>query len=357
MNRGTFLAILLFFLVLVALASIFGSADRQEVSQAPSSYNPAPRGLKGIQQTLVEAGIDARRLVVPLTELPEEPGTLILVGPGMVPITEREADHLMDWVAAGHRLLLLLRCDSVVAFSSVEPLTDVLGLTRTASRGSFSVALDFPWRVSLAGLTLEGPGGLRRDDLPRVPLVRLVERGRSGLVYAGSWGEGRIVVLADTRPLENAHLLQGTNLSFIQDVLAGLEHDAVVWFDEYHHGYAVQPISSLLRAPAFWLVLIQLALAGALYVGSSLRRTAPIRRIPARLGRRRSEYVRAMASIYERGRQRAHAARVLLTQLQGQRHPPNDPAANAARAALEAAAAGAPIGEKELVAAAAAVSR
>jgi hypothetical protein len=173
-----------------------------------------------------------------------------------------------------------------------------------------------------------------------------------GEAAAVTWrvGRGRVVALADARPLTNGALRESGAALLFARVAADVARGDTLWFDEYHHGYTNQSggmVSGMLRYAGRVLprgLWMQLLLAAALLLWAAGRRFgAPL---PPPAARRRSplEHVEALAGAYRQAGARRTARRLLLAGLArrlGRRAPADDAAA---KEMLERMARRAPVG-------------
>src|SRR5439155_22648688 len=132
--------------------------------------------------------------------------------------------------------------------------------------------------------------------------------GAQGAVAAAlaTLGRGRIVRVFGPI-LANDRLLVGDNLEFALRLVGALRRNGPVVFDEYHHGYGgLLPGSRGIDRAALLAAGAQVLLAALAYGAARGVREVPA--VPAPDRRRRSslEFVRSLASLYQRARARRH---------------------------------------------------
>ena len=316
MSRSALLTVSLCFLALLVATIALAPGKRAVTSPVPSTFNASPRGMKGLYLILQRSEIPTERLLLPWTDLSSRTGLLVVATPAAKAMSGAEVAALAHFLARGNRVLLLLREgeEQPPPRSLSGPLMTWLGIEPSRSNAHTPAHAPFPYIASerLAGLTLERARGFDRTGEGDPALISLVERREASLVQWLPVGAGGALIIATTEPVENQHLLEGTNLEAFSALVAGLGAGATVLFDEFHHGYEAPSAGALLRDAGFWSVVGQLLLAGALFVLATSRRTEPVRLPAPPVARSRREYVRAMANLYARGRHVAHATRVLL---------------------------------------------
>lgn len=109
------LSIILLFAVLAALnAASYVRVEREaetELLPDRSTLNSGGTGTRALFEYLRESGTDAVRWRRPMNALagPEEPESLVIVGPTRHTIEQREGAAIISWVSAGGRLVLIDR--------------------------------------------------------------------------------------------------------------------------------------------------------------------------------------------------------------------------------------------------------
>lgn len=179
-------------------------------------------------------------------------------------------------------------------FGPLQPMRDTQGVLSIHSEADARVARAMPDGLALFG-DAAGPVAVS------VPV-----------------GQGRLIVIADSRFASNANLPRAENAVFLANILARAARAGdVVLFDEYHHGE-----SDLLGGATLWsllgrplqLCLLQLGLAGIVALGVLAVRFG--RPVPLGQGMRRTsgEYVQSLAGLYARAGAASSALEILYRQ-------------------------------------------
>lgn len=277
-NRTSVVAMLVV-AVLVTIGFLQG-VDRPQSRDRPSStFSTGRFGTKAFAELLEAQGFAVTRIRVPVAERPPDPGTTVVLIDARVDDADEAA--LESFVASGGRLLLAGSWFSGAA----DP---VLGLIPSGSFGEHrSVFLDLP--------------ATARTDLP-VPvggfstateLLPLMASGEGVLAGAKATGDGMVVMLADSRLLENDFLGRADNAA----VAVGLVGDPSrpVSILEYPHGFT--RAEGLAAIPVRWRWAFGLAaLAGVVWMLGRARQLGPPDRQQRQLPPPRVEYVNSMAS-------------------------------------------------------------
>jgi hypothetical protein len=291
-----------------------------------SSYATAADGLAGYAQLLVKAGHRVGRLRVTPQHASLDPReTVILLDPAV--IVPGDVSALRAFVQRGGRLIAGGR----------EPeawLDELLGGAPTWSVRApreYSPLLPVP---ETAGVSSAIGDGIGTWSNPGATLP-VIGQADDALVTVVNLGAGRLVLVADSAPLQNHLLADGDNAA-LGLALAGPATRPVA-FEEAVHGYGER--HGLAALPTRWKwTLIGLLLAGLLAVAARFRRLAPPRPpAPAPQPPRRA-HVDALASALGRTGHPAQAAapvqehaRALLLRRAGL--PPDAPDADALAAA------------------------
>lgn len=310
-------------LVLWGLGRLSGGSPGGPTS---SSYATGSDGDAAWASLLLWAGHAVARSRVTPSRAELEPGstTAVLLDPQFVLVPDAQA--LARFVRAGGRLIVggedvswlrplvggRLRgaVNGVAAARPLAPVAEVAGVSRvdTAGEGSWS-------RLGGALPVLGAPG--------------------RSIAAVATVGKGRVVLLADDSPLQNAYLGTADDARFALDI-AGPARRRVVFFESYH-GYGASS-SGIGAIPGRWDALILLGIAAALlYMLACARRLGPPELEQRELDPPRRQYVEAVAGILARTR----APALALAPLQAE-----------ARRRLERHGAGPLDGEDELIAAA-----
>lgn len=234
-------------ILVLALAGTFGVsriAPKERsggVLRQPSTFFSADYGTKAAYTALERLGYATRRLRKPLT-LASLAGvrTLFVLAP-IVPLDHGEESVLLDWVSAGHVLVLIP--SGIVKFG--DWLDRASLPEESLPPGVATLDHSEPWlggieRLSVRGSLRETLGGPAKGALEHDEAVPFWKDGRGTLGLRVTHGNGFIVALADASPLSNRGLREADNAL----LLGGLARLSVtddafgtLAFDEYHLGF------------------------------------------------------------------------------------------------------------------------
>jgi Domain of unknown function (DUF4350) len=274
-------AIVVGFLAIVAL--VVDQLTPGRSGPTSSSYATASDGLAAYADLLSLGGHPVTRLRASPAHANLDPRTtVVLLDPEIV--LRADVDALRRFVTAGGRL---------VAGGS-EPgawLSELLaGEPDWSPRGETQNAPLLP-TPETAGVTSVQSAGEGSWSSPHATLPVLGPADAS-LVTVANVGAGRLVLLADSSPLQNRLLAVGDNAAFGL-ALAGARGRPVA-FEEGVHGYG--QASGLSALPTRWKwALVGLILAALAFVASRIRRLGPPQPLPAGSQPPRREHVEALA--------------------------------------------------------------
>jgi hypothetical protein len=271
-----------------------------------SSYATAPDGLAAYADLLGSRGHDVSRLRTRLADAALDPrATVVVLDPAS--IGPQDVEALRRFAEAGGRLVVggsapgwanaLL--DDPPTWASggsaraqpLAPAAEVLGVRSVQTAGTGS------WAEAGEGLPALGTA-------------------TSALLLVASPGSGRIALLADASPLQNALLDEADNAAFGLG-LAG-EPDRPVQFVESVHGYG--GATGLAAIPTRWRwVLGGLVLAALLFMVARGRRLGPPERKARELPPPRRQYVESLATTMAKTNGAASAALPILQHAARQR--------------------------------------
>jgi len=278
-------------LLALALAAGLAAGPSQETdSPVPSVLNPGPRGAAVLRAWLEASGADVRLGKAPLTQLPPEVRTVIVIAPSARRIEDDEVAALEAFVQAGGTLLyfdprapqpsmdrwLHLKAGKAPPLDVDDRLADVGGATVDTLLAGGLAAGTRHFRVSAERM-------LEVDD----PLA--VEVASHGALWWKRLGRGEVWIGAGPDLAESARLELLDNAAFWQNVGGR----GPLLFDEFHHDTAPPPPLTVNLLAS----LLQFALCAALFVLVRGSRLGPARPTPVRRHRSALEYVRAMASL------------------------------------------------------------
>jgi hypothetical protein len=244
-------------------------------------------------------------------------------------VTRRESAAMLDWVAAGGRLVVVAAPLPLVQreFNHADVL-DAVGLEpREIQIHAWDATqydqpslreglgrLDWPSAWELHTVTAKNP----LAGTPQV-LVSNESRPLAVRVPFGTAG-GEVVGIADATLLDNEWLRREDNAVLALRLLLGRASDGGrVAFDEFHHGFradgkpgsAAVVLAGLLFSTWPGRALLFLAFAGLVHVaGAAVRLGAPDREKPPPR-RALSEHAEALGRIFETARAGAEALRIL----------------------------------------------
>jgi len=193
---------------------------------------------------LLAAGRFLRRMGVPARELqphqwtkapPPAGATLLLATPRWT-LDEKRMLGLLDWVAEGGHLIIAARHDSEDSEDGTPP-GDALLMELGVGTLRYSDATED------AAVTAEFDDGLPPLEVAFTPRVRLESEedylhlagdDAGTAVLHGTWGEGRVTVLADVGPFHNPELGEHDHAAFLWRLVRLSPGEGTVWmvYDE-----------------------------------------------------------------------------------------------------------------------------
>ncbi|MGH7793808.1 MAG: DUF4350 domain-containing protein [Candidatus Binatia bacterium] len=303
-NRLTaILATGIFLIVSVLLASLSSRQSTDPLLRRPSTFFTDPSGARAlflIMQQMLPGVAQWRRplSLLPPPETSEAPSTLVVAGPAR-PISATEAEHLERWLAAGGQLILLSadgwplgpRVSSAAAERS--PVADGGDAGPTATLLSrYAPSLRWTKAGQISTGRASGPSipngettlGWRRSFAATGGAKVIAAANNAAMAVEIPVGQGRIVAVADPMMASNGALRRSDNAVWLTSLAAGWGHGRIL-FDEYHHGFGqkrgtAELTAAFLMTPWGWCVL-QIAVAGLLYIFAYRRRFGRIRESPA----------------------------------------------------------------------------
>jgi hypothetical protein len=323
-----------FVVVSVILASLSTRESTDLVQRRPSTFFTDATGARAlllVMKRFLPAAEPWRR-PLHLLEPPdggEAASTLIVAGPRL-PISKRETASIASWLRAGGQLILLTGggwrtrpgpvAEEIDAKDSEAP-DDKAGDFADRFLSAYAPALRWtkpgPFKTERAsGTSLAAPDiklRWQRSFAQTGDLEVIASAGREALAVAIPVGQGRIVAVADPTMVSNASLRRSDNAVWLVGLVAPWGNGSV-FFDEYHHGFGQKRgITELTRAflatPWGWC-LLQIALAGLLYIFAYRRRFGRVSEPPEASRTSPLELIDARAGIF-----RAAGARGLAAQL------------------------------------------
>lgn len=345
---------------LVSYVKVEATPDSESLPDR-STYNGGPTGTRALYDFLHESGYEVARwgesTATLLSSNGPKPSTLVVVGETRFPLTKKEGNELLLWVALGGRLVIVDRSpqhmllpksgDWDVNFvmtnfpwSDLDP-SDFEAMTRevkaiapsqptvfarnveTILPSRFASALAFSRRT--AG---KKSNGLSDDDsdesdddefLPEpdsksaggadngvasvspAPIISFTN-DRGGLVAEYPHGQGRIVLLSDPYIIANNGISRADNLQLAINVVMG--GGGVVAFDEFHQGRGSthNALIQYFRGTPVFAICAQLLLIAVAIVwtrGTRFGRPLPLPQVDRRSS---LEFVASMAELQQRAK-------------------------------------------------------
>jgi hypothetical protein len=272
---------------------------------AASAFATGSDGLAAYADLLRKSGHDVTRLRNSLDHAPlDVDHTLVIAEPDDVTAAEERA--VTRFVRAGGRLV-------AIGFSTGDTVAAALGTEIEWGLGDGNTAHPLVPAPEVASVTnVVGSAAVLGRTGAAVPVLGASDGPTAAVGVAGA---GRVVVLADSGPLENGLLADADNAAF---GLAIAGPSRPVDFAEAQHGYA-RSGSGFSAIPADWRWgLAGLALAAAVAMWARGRRFGPPESAARELPPPRQLYVTAVATALARTRAPADAAARL--QIAGKRH-------------------------------------
>lgn len=290
-------------LILVALIAISiyrrmgGASEPQSIGVRYTSYSTEKQGAKALYLLLEKLEYEPKRLRAPYSKGIRADGLAVILAPDRLPISEMEAEQLLEWVKQGNTLLFAPgRSDNRLAKS--------LGIRlhqRPARMASIPPVASTELTAGVGGiLVLSGD----RILTARNDVVRHFGDSDGAVVASVPEGEGTAIVVSDPYIMTNAGLPEAGNLDLLVNILLSHATDVkTVYFDEYHHGFKRQPgVLQLLRGTSLGWALLQVAIAAVLLMFSRARRFGQPKPVLRESHRSSLEYVTSLAGIYQSAR-------------------------------------------------------
>lgn len=341
MGRRDTILVAVLVVIIIALSALAGrkGADDDSTDPRASTFVRSEGGLAALYWTLQELEIPVARRTDPLLDADSLRGTLAIVSP-LQALSEKEVSIVLEHVHRGGTLLF-----AATGYEYGGPAYDSLGLRpillpgvnpflgqdRAASPASH------PWTASAPRVQ-----GFRRGFESSSPA--LDRRGVQTVLavdtfpVAITWplGEGRVIALADARPLVNGRLKEsGAALPIARALAESVMDGDTVFFDEYHQGFSgdgnlLGGTMRMVRRFASGSMALQLLAAAALLLWVTARRFGTPHPPPPARRRSPLEHVEALAGAYRQAGARHTVRRLLLAGMArrlGRRAPPDERAA------------------------------
>lgn len=286
-DRKLLLGSAIVFVLLIAGAVVFGG-DAGQRQDAPSSYSTASGGAKAAYLLLSESGYNVRRWERPLTDLPKNADTTVILADPLEAPTREERESIKSFLSEGGRIIATGMFSGTFLPENESVPDELLGMTLkkasavspspiTRAAPEITIAPQSRWPSYSAAYSLYGDG----DEI---------------VVVKYPYGRGEVLWWAAATPLTNAGLKEHGNLEFL---LASVgDTKAPILWDEYVHGYRETLESSLAHSPLKWLFL-QLAILGLAVLATFSRRSGPISAAVTDVRLSPLEFVKTLGGLYE----------------------------------------------------------
>lgn len=285
-----------------------GQNEPEQEGLPGSAHSAGPDGALGLQRWLESIGYDARNLEYSEWRIPDDAAVLFMLDPQREPVTAEEAAETLRWVRAGGTLVLIDttptlavgRNELLETLQATVVISDEIQAIDNAR--AVQPLLSTPPVISVP-VNTSSALELRRDDY--LPLLQT----RLGDTLVGiQEGRGYIYLGSTLYPFTNDGIQKPGSGPLLLNMLARVAPDAVVLFDEYHHGYRTPPTVRrvALQQGWGWAVLYTMLVVGLYIVltGRRFGRPVPLR---ADLARRSSaEYVQSLAMLFRRAGKRSY---------------------------------------------------
>ncbi len=301
-------------LVVVGVVLLSYYAERGSFEAAYSTFRTDLKGTKALFLWLKELGYAPLRVTEDYARLRAR-GLLFVIAPlssderfdeGLDPF---EADALDDWVKKGNTVVLF--CDG-----KRQALTTLnQRLVKGKTRPTFSSpAQRSPLTESVQTLVMKSDAHFKSDrSRSRLKLKWssvFGDEGRPQVVMARR-GKGAYVLVADAYLVSNVGIAEGDNMTFLLNLVRLYARDAVVLFDEFHHGHAASSgviAYAKQRSLHYFLIYLLVAVGvGLWHYGARFGQVIPRWTDP----RRESvEYAHAVASLYQSAQMRRYALEI-----------------------------------------------
>jgi hypothetical protein len=287
---------------LAILATVVNQFTPHAGGTASSSYATASDGLAGYAALLMKSGHPVSRLRTPPWHADMDPhSTVVMLDPNVV--LAKDVAALRAFVQAGGRLITGGRAPE--AWLS-ELLTGAPDWTAKSPQ-SASPLVPVPETAGVQFVQSDGTGAFTQPGAT-LPVLGGAHQALATVVNLGA---GRVVLLADSSPLQN-HLLAHADDAALGLAIAGAP-DRPVSFEEAVHGYG--EARGLAALPTRWKwALGGLLLAALVAVAARFRRLGPPEPTPVPPQPPRRAHVDALASALARTGRPAQAAEPVQAQ-------------------------------------------
>ncbi len=294
--------------VLIALLFCFQiMRDNIDFTAANSIYSADPEGGKIYYLLLRKIGYPVSAWRRPLSSLEGQNKALLTFSPSS-PFSDRECNHIEQWVRKGGELLVadanpnaIYRHFGMIVYNGgIERPRDVPVTLALRGGGAKSITITSGRRIKFRG----------SSDVEHLIFDEL------GTVMARcTFGNGHITVTSAPEIFSNRGLLKGDNALVVVNIPSLTGGRKSLHLDEYHHGLSRGRSQVELFSLPLKLFLLQLLLISILYLFSRsirFRRYVPL---PSAEKRESREFISVMARLLQRAGARKGALSILFDEL------------------------------------------
>lgn len=280
-----------------------------------SSVSAAPDGTQALALLLSARHHPVQQATVPLANanLPVN-GTVFVLDP--VGSLTAEIPTLKSYVRNGGRLVLSGEPNHALLSELLGP--GALPVWDPVPAGSSRPAVNAPEVNGVTTVLGDASGSWSSPTATESPagqITVLLQGPENSLALLARVGQGTVVLLGSSGPLQDQYLASADDAAFALDLAGNAK--APVLFDEYDHGLG-RSGTGLAGLPAHWRIGLALALAAALvWVLSAARRFGPPQRANREFIPPRVAHVDAMASLLASGDPQRRAAGAAPLQREG----------------------------------------
>jgi hypothetical protein len=329
------LAIGVFLLLSLVLANLPTPQRGDTVLRRPSTFFTDQTGARALFLVIRQFSPAAEqwRRSFQFLPAPQEAGTLFIAGPQR-PLDERDAEALEDWLHQGGQLILLSSDGWPMRRqrSTDAPQSQADRENKEEGEATFlrrwepalawtKAAKEMRTGSAAEGLSSDGEEMILgwRTGFRETGKARVIARAENvPLAVEIPFGYGRILAIADPMMASNAALRRSDNGVWLGGLILNWNGGKIL-FDEYHHGFGqkrgtAELTRAFFQTPWGWCVL-QLALAGLLYVFGYRRRFGRVRE-PLTIDRSSPlELIGARAGLFQTARAQRLAADLIVQHL------------------------------------------
>ncbi len=279
-------------LVVVIVALVFFTTQKDQESELTTSYSTLPSGAKAAYLYLDEEGYHVERWGRPPTELPAEPhNTILVLASPLGRPKEDEKNALLLYLRRGGKIL----ATGYVASAFLPRTSLLLEYLPEAVWKEYPPAIVSP--LTRGGSIKMSPVSYWAATEPD-QVVHYAHEGK-GIVVSYKSGDGEVIWWGAETPLTNAGIQESGNLDLLLNSLGSSKDVRILW-DEYYHSFHIET-TNYMETPAIrYGLFLQCALVFLALLFGFSRRNAPIRPLnqPSRLSP--LEFVHTLGGLYRR---------------------------------------------------------